>query len=35
MTSFFSDHLPQFIIFEYFKENNITKNDNQNVLRGS
>ena len=28
-----SDHLSQFIIFENFKENNITKNDNQTVFR--
>ena len=33
ITSFISDHLPQFIIFENFKENNITKNDNQTVFR--
>ena len=33
ITSFISDHLPQFIIFEIFKENNITKNDNQTVFR--
>ena len=33
ITSFISDHLPQFIIFEKFKENNITKNDNQTVFR--
>ena len=33
MASSISDHLPQFIIFENFKENNITKNYNQNVFR--
>ena len=33
ITSFISDHLPQFIIFEKFKENNTTKNDNQTVFR--
>ena len=33
ITSFISDHLPQFIIFKNFKENNITKNDNQTVFR--
>ena len=33
ITRFISDHLPQFIIFENFKENNITKNDNQTVFR--
>ena len=33
ITSFISDHLPQFVIFENFKENNITKNDNQTVFR--
>ena len=33
ITSFISDHLPQFIIFENVKENNITKNDNQTVFR--
>ena len=31
--SFISDHLPQFIIFENFKENNITKNDSQTEFR--
>ena len=30
---FISDHLPQYIIFENFKENNITKNDNQTAFR--
>ena len=33
ITSYISDHLPQFVIFENFKENNITKNDNQTVFR--
>ena len=33
ITSFISDHLPQFIIFENFKANSITKNDNQTVFR--
>ena len=33
ITSFISDHLPQYIIFENFKENNITKNDNQTAFR--
>ena len=33
ITSFISDHLRQFLIFENFKENNITKNDNQTAFR--
>ena len=33
ITSFISGHLSQFVIFENFKENNITKNDNQTVFR--
>ena len=33
ITSFISDHLRQFLIFENFMENNITKNDNQTVFR--
>ena len=33
IASLISDHLPQFTIFENFKENNITKNDNQTLLR--
>ena len=33
ITGFISDHLPQFIIFKNFKENNITKNGNQTVFR--
>ena len=33
ITSFISDHLPQFIIFENFKANSITKIDNQTVFR--
>ena len=31
--NFISDHLPQFIVFENFKENNITKNVSQTVFR--
>ena len=33
LTSFILDHLPQLIIFENFKENNIAKNDKQTVFR--
>ena len=33
ITSFISDHLPQFYIFENFKKNKITKIDNQTVFR--
>ena len=33
ITSFTSDHLPKFIIFENFKENSITKKSNQTVFR--
>ena len=33
ITSFISDHLPQFIIFDNFTENKITKTDNQTVLK--
>ena len=32
ITSFISDYPPQYIIFENFKENNITKNDNQTAF---
>ena len=33
MTSFISDHLPQFLIFKNFKENKITKNENRILFR--
>ena len=33
ITSFISDHLPQFITFENCKENNVTKNDSQTEFR--
>ena len=33
ITSFISNHIPQFIIFDNFKENTITKTDNQTVFR--
>ena len=33
ITSFILDHLPQLIIFENFKENNIAKNDKETVFR--
>ena len=33
ITSFISDHLPQYIIFENFKENNITRNDSRIEFR--
>ena len=33
MTSFISDHLPQFLIFKNFKENNITKNENRILFK--
>ena len=33
ITSSISDYLSQFTIFETLKENNITKNDNQTLLR--
>ena len=33
ITSFISDHLPQFIIFENVKKSNIIKNSNQTVFR--